>query len=99
MARPKQEKTDQNKMTVYLDNRSVEEEEREITEQQEQLARQKDAAEITAKLFWHLLIAPVVFFLLWNSILTSLFGLAKIGYLKSLGILLMAHLLRGSKNE
>ena len=86
-------------MTVYLDNRSVEEEEREITEQQEQLARQKDAAEIAAKLFWHLLIAPVVFFLLWNSILTSLFGLAKIGYLKSLGILLMAHLLRGSKNE
>ena len=100
MARPNQEKTSsENKMTVYLDNRSVEEEEKELTEEREQKENAEKAAKITVQILWHLLVAPVLFFLLWNAILTPLVGLAKIGYLKSLGILLMAHLLRGSKNE
>ena len=82
-------------MTVYLDNRAVEEEdaEKELEEQK------KKAAKMVANMVWHVVAAPVIFFLLWNSILTPLFGIAKIGYLKSLGILIMAHLLRGSKNE
>lgn len=82
-------------MTIYLDNRAVEEEEKEDELEQQK----KEAVKMVATIVWHAAVAPVVFFLLWNSILTPLFGFAKIGYLKSLGILFMAHLLRGSKNE
>lgn len=85
-------------MTIYLDNRAVEEAEaEELEEEKERLKR--EAAKKVANVVWHVAVAPVIFFLLWNSILTPLFGFAKIGYLKSLGILFMAHLLRGSKNE
>lgn len=86
-------------MTIYLDNRAVEEEEKEEQEELELEEKKKEAAKMVANIVWHAAVAPVIFFLLWNSILTPLFGFAKIGYLKSLGILFMAHLLRGSKNE
>ena len=86
-------------MTIYLDNRAVEEEEKEELEELELEEKKKEAAKMVANIVWHAAVAPVIFFLLWNSILTPLFGFAKIGYLKSLGILFMAHLLRGSKNE
>jgi hypothetical protein len=95
MAESERSKRQENKMTIYLDNRAVEEEEKEDELEQQK----KEAAKMVATIVWHAAVAPVVFFLLWNSILTPLFGFAKIGYLKSLGILFMAHLLRGSKNE
>ena len=89
-------------MTIYLDNRAVAESEAEEEQERierEQEERKTEAAKMVANIVWHAAVAPVIFFLLWNSILTPLFGFAKIGYLKSLGILFMAHLLRGSKNE
>ena len=83
-------------MTVYLDNRSViEEEEAEKEELQQEEERIKSSKQV-ATVLWHVVVAPVAFWLLWNTILTPLFGFATIGYLKALGILFMAHLLRGS---
>ena len=41
----------------------------------------------------YLLISPLVFMLFWNWIMPSLFGLATLGYLKSLGLLVMARLI------
>jgi len=86
-------------MTIYLDNRAVEEVEAEEEQQRLEEENKKEAVKMVANVVWHAVAAPIIFFLLWNSILTPLFGFAKIGYLKSLGILFMAHLLRGSKNE
>lgn len=83
-------------MTVYLDQRSEEDPERFAEEQklQEELAK-KAGAVVLANILWKLALGPILFFLLWNSILTPMFGIAKIGYLKSLGILTMAALIRG----
>ena len=81
-------------MTVYLDERSEKDKAEELQAEADELAK-KAALVFLATFIWKLALAPVIFFLLWNLILTPTFGIAKIGYLKSLGILTMAALVRG----
>lgn len=83
-------------MTVYLDKRAEEDPDKKEEEQEIELAVQKKLAAVAlAKFTWHFIAAPIAFFLLWNSCLTPVLGIGKIGYLKSLGILTIAAIVRG----
>lgn len=86
-----------NKMTVYLDPRSLDEEPNMTDEEREEL-RKKESIERGTKL---LAKAIDVFlwrpFLLWAVIqfggLTTLFGIAKITFVQAMGLVLAAHIL------
>lgn len=80
-------------MTIYLDSRSEEVDQNEELEEDVKLQQRAIAAAFIANLVWKFGVVPIVFFLLWNSTLVPIFALPKIGYLKSVGILVMASLL------
>lgn len=88
-----------NKMTIYF----KEPEETKVIPPEE---IEEDAKEVDSELairggyaimnlIWKLIVAPLVFMLLWNSILTNSFGAARIDYFKSLGILVMSAIALG----
>ena len=88
-------------MSVYIDPRKtkeVKQEEFETPRTEEWMAKieKMDNEELGRKIaagLGYLLISPLVFMLFWNWIMPSLFGLATLGYLKSLGLLLLARLI------
>ena len=88
-------------MSVYIDPRKtkeVKQEEVEAPRTEEWMAKieKMDNEELGRKIaagLGYLLISPLVFMLLWNWIMPNLFGLATLGYLKSLGLLLLARLI------
>ena len=87
------------KTTVYLDPRGPaqkeeEEQQRQIDDQQKQ-ERIKKGAELLSGFISYIIILPLFFMFSFNISLTKIFELSKIGYLESLGIVIMARILRG----
>jgi hypothetical protein len=90
-----------NKMTVYLDPRGPSKEEEEelqqqIEEQEKQESIEKGMA-IVNGLIAYTVILPLLFMVAFNFSLTKMFGFDKIGYVESLGIVIVARVLRGKK--
>ena len=84
-------KEEENKMTIYLDNRAFEEKEKEEQEELEEQEK-KEAAFKAAATFFAFFVKPAIIMLLWNWLLPGIFGLATIGYFKALGLYLLARL-------
>lgn len=84
-------KEEENKMTIYLDNRAFEEKEKEEQEELEEQEK-KEAAIKAAATFFAFFVKPAIIMLLWNWLLPGIFGLATIGYFKALGLYLLARL-------
>ena len=88
-------------MSVYIDPRKTKEvKEEEIkappTEDWMEKIDKMDNEELGRKIaagVGYLLISPLVFMFFLNWIMPSLFGLATLGYLKSLGLLVIARLI------
>lgn len=83
-------------MTIYFDKPADVDESEELSEEDKLKLQRATAVAAIAMLLWRVVVTPIVFFLLWNSILTPTFGIAKIGYLKSLGVLVMASIVLGN---
>jgi hypothetical protein len=88
-------------MTVYLDPRGPSKEEEEelqqqIEEQEKQESIEKGMA-IVNGLIAYTVILPLLFMVAFNFSLTKMFGFDKIGYVESLGIVIVARVLRGKK--
>jgi predicted Holliday junction resolvase-like endonuclease len=88
-------------MTVYLDPRGPAQEEAEelqkqIEEQEKQENVQK-VMDVINGLFAYTVILPLLFMFAFNFSLTKMFGFDKIGYVESLGIVIVARVLRGKK--
>jgi len=86
-------------MTIYLDKRSEEVTDSELTEEErEHLAKaeREIAVKAVMNFIWRVALAPVIFLVLWNIILSPTFGITKIGYFKSLGMLVMASIVLSS---
>ena len=94
-------------MTVYLDPRGPAQEEAE--QQAEQLKKQIEEQEkqesiergtaILNGLIAYLAILPLLFMVAFNVSLTKMFSLDKIGYVESLGIVIVARVLRGKRSN
>ena len=84
-------KEEENKMTIYLDNRAFEEQEKEEKEELEE-QQKKEAAAKAAVTFIAFFVKPAIIMLLWNWLLPGIFGIATIGYFKALGLYLLARL-------
>lgn len=92
-----------NKMTVYLDKRSLEEEPNMTDEEREELERQakiKAGSIIVGKMFSYLVFRPFLVLALLNFTgLTVWLGIAKITYVQSLGLVLVSKLLFDHKES
>lgn len=92
-----------NKTTVYLDPRGpAQEEAEELQKQIEEQERQeniKNGMEVINGLISYLLILPFLFMFAFNVSLTKMFSLDKIGYVESLGIVIVARVLRGKRSN
>ena len=88
-------------MTVYLDPRGpAQEEAEEIQKQLEEQEKQENLEKgmaIVNGLFAYIVILPLLFMVAYNFSLTKMFGFDKIGYVESLGIVIVARVLRGKK--
>jgi hypothetical protein len=93
--------TTKNKMTVYLDPRGPAQEEAEQIQQHlEEQERQENLERgmaIINSLIAYTAILPLLFMFAFNLSLTKMFSLDKIGYVESLGIVIVARVLRGAK--
>ncbi len=88
---PEKETKTQNQMSVFL-NRSK--------EQKAKLRKQKDEeAYKAASSLLGVFVKPLILMLLWNWLMPGLFGLATIGYLKSVALYLISRILFASSNE
>lgn len=88
-------------MTVYLDPRGpaqeeAEEMQKQLEEQEKQESLEKGMAIING-LFAYVVILPLLFMVAYNFSLTKMFGFDKVGYVESLGIVIVARVLRGKK--
>lgn len=90
-----------NKMTVYLDPRGpAKEEEEQIQQQLEEQEKQENIEKgmaIVNGLIAYTVILPLLFMFAFNLSLTKMFSLDRIGYVESLGIVIVARILRGAK--
>lgn len=90
-----------NKMTVYLDPRGpAKEEEEQLQQQLEEQEKQENIEKgmaIINGLIAYTVILPLLFMFAFNVSLTKMFSLDKIGYVESLGIVIVARILRGAK--
>ena len=90
-----------NKMTVYLDPRGpAKEEEEQIKQQLEEQEKQENIEKgmaIVNGLIAYIVILPLLFMFAFNVSLTKMFTLDRIGYVESLGIVIVARILRGAK--
>ena len=90
-----------NKMTVYLDPRGpAKEEEEQIKQQLEEQEKQENIEKgmaIVNGLIAYTVILPLLFMFAFNLSLTKMFSLDRIGYVESLGIVIVARILRGAK--
>ena len=87
-------------MTIYFKESAEVQEEEEVLTPEEIEQNAKNELAITGgyailNLIWKVVVGPLVFMFLWNSILTNTFGAARIDYLKSLGILVMSAIALG----
>jgi len=90
-----------NKMTVYLDPRGpAKDEEEELQQQLEEQEKQENIEKgmaIINGLIAYIVILPLLFMFAFNVSLTKMFSLDRIGYVESLGIVIVARILRGAK--
>jgi len=88
-------------MTVYLDPRGpAKEEEEQIKQQLEEQEKQENIEKgmaIVNGLIAYIVILPLLFMFAFNVSLTKMFTLDRIGYVESLGIVIVARILRGAK--
>jgi hypothetical protein len=79
-------------VTVYFDKRAFAEKDKENEEELEILKKREEgaAAVIAVVLFFG---KPLVVMLLWNMLMPGIFGLSTIGYLKSLGLYVLARII------
>ena len=89
-------------MTVYLDPRGpAKDEEEDLQKQIEEQERQNrvdKGISILNSIISYSVIFPLLFMVAFNFSLTKMFSFDKIGYVESLGIVIMARILRG-KND
>lgn len=94
-------KATKNKMTVYLDPRGPAKEQEEELKKQIEEQEQKEAAEnvmgIINGIISYTVILPLLFMFSFNVSLTKMFNFANIGYVESLGVVIVARVLRGKK--
>ena len=92
-----------NKMTVYLDPRGpAKEEEEQIKQQLEEQEKQENIEKgmaIVNGLIAYTVILPLLFMFAFNLSLTKMFSLDRIGYVESLGIVIVARILRGKRSN
>ena len=82
------------KVTIYFDKRAFEEQEKEEELKQEELdkkQKQEEAVKAVAGAV-AFFVKPLMTMLIWNSILPGSFGVPAIGYLKALGLYILARL-------
>ena len=84
-------------MTVYLDRRSLEEPSPEELQEQEQKQAVENVMGILNGLLTYTVILPLLFMVSFNVSLTKMFNFANIGYVESLGVVIVARVLRGKK--
>jgi positive regulator of sigma E activity len=95
------------KTTIFLDPRSIEQKELEQTEEQikQQLEEQErqetieKGVAIVNSLIAYLVILPLLFMFAFNMSLTKMFSLDRIGYVESLGVVIVARVLRGKRSN
>jgi predicted Holliday junction resolvase-like endonuclease len=95
------------KTTIFLDPRSIEQKELEQTEEQikQQLEEQErqetieKGVAIVNGLIAYLVILPLLFMFAFNMSLTKMFSLDRIGYVESLGVVIVARVLRGKRSN
>ena len=92
-----------NKTTVYLDPRDpAQQEAKEIERQLEDIEKQENAEKgmaIINSLIAYTVILPLLFMVSFNMSLTKMFNFANIGYVESLGIVIVARVLRGKRSN
>ena len=86
-----------NKTTIYLDQRAIEEQEEELTEEQEHTEQVKAVSQIINGVITYTVVLPLLFMVAFNVSLTKMFNFANIGYVESLGVVIVARVLRGKK--
>lgn len=90
-------------MTVYLDPRGPAQEEAEQLKQEIEAQEKQESIEkgmaIVNGLFAYLVILPLLFMVAFNVSLTKIFSLDRIGYVESLGIVIVARVLRGKRSN
>ena len=90
-------------MTVYLDPRGpAKEEEEQIQQQLEEQEKQENIEKgmaIVNGLIAYTVILPLLFMFAFNLSLTKMFSLDRIGYVESLGIVIVARILRGKRSN
>lgn len=95
------------KTTIFLDPRgpAIEQAEKEAEEIQLQLEEQekeenaKKGIAIINALFSYTVVLPLLFMVAFNLSLTKMFSLDRIGYVESLGIVIVARVLRGKRSN
>ncbi len=85
------------KTTIYLDRRSLEETNTEESEEQEHREAAENIMAIINGLIAYTVILPLLFMFSFNVSLTKMFNFANIGYVESLGVVIVARVLRGKK--
>ena len=92
-----------NRMTVYLDKRSLEDEPNMTDEEREELEKQKKieaGAKLIGTFFSYVVVRPFVLLALLNFTgLTVWLGIAKITYVQSLGLVMVSKLLIDYKEK
>lgn len=90
-----------NKTTVYLDPRGPAQEEAEQIKKQLEEAEQQETNEkvmtVINGLLSYTIILPLLFMFAFNYSLTKMFDFDRIGYIESLGVVIVARVLRGAK--
>lgn len=88
-------------MTVYLDPRGpVKEEEEQLEKELEEQEKQESVEKVMViinSLITYLAVLPILFMFAFNLSLTKMFNFDRIGYVESLGIVIVARVLRGKK--
>jgi hypothetical protein len=91
------------KTTVYLDPRGPAQEQIVEIEKELEIAEKEKSVEtvnnILTGMLTYLVILPFLFMFAFNVSLTKVFDLGKIGYVESLGIVIVARILRGKKTN
>ena len=91
------------KTTVFLDPRGpAKEEEEELQKQIEEQEHQENVEKVMAVingLFTYTVILPLLFMFAFNVSLTKMFSLDRIGYVESLGVVIVARVLRGKRSN
>lgn len=95
------------KTTIFLDPRgpAIEQAEKEAEELQLQLEEQEKQENVEKVmtvingLFAYIVILPLLFMVAFNLSLTKMFSLDRIGYVESLGIVIVARVLRGKRSN